>query len=490
LHSYGPFVDAVGKFRALLGAGVVTAVVVAQFPAAAITSTTTSTTPQSAPTTSSFVAGSAAATSQAFALNPRDAGLAATVTIGQSIADYRDSLAQASSQALNLGLIGSSLTVQCNALPPTLTAGELPKPLSLESDSGVGTVDQAAAGPNTKAARAATGRETVTVSPQPNEGATSSFDGERVSLAGLIDISGLSSYATSRLINGQARIATATADIAKIDLLGGKVTLGGLHWQISVRSGSHPKVSRSFSLGSASIAGVKLPTIPNALGSTLAAINKAASVTGFHISLPEPTLEAGIYGISPLSIGIDNSRLGTELVVPVLNLIHMLVDPSVSALTTAVCQLGSVYTTLNLLISGFSGIGALDAELGGATATTDDTAYANPFGNGTPPTLPPGTTTAPGGGVGTGPALGGGGTPPPLPATSPIPQTNPAPVVAGTKVIASSCSTTSSAGRPSCTRGAGLAVGLIALITLGGVAAADYLISRRRRRLATMAIDS
>jgi hypothetical protein len=74
--------------------------------------------------------------------------------------------------------------------------------------------------------------------------------------------------------------------------------------------------------------------------------------------------------------------------------------------------------------------------------------------------------------------------------TSPIPPTNQSPDVAGTRVIASSCSTTSAAGRPGCSRGAGLAIGLIALATLGGVAVADFLVSRRRRKLATMAIDT
>jgi hypothetical protein len=56
--------------------------------------------------------------------------------------------------------------------------------------------------------------------------------------------------------------------------------------------------------------------------------------------------------------------------------------------------------------------------------------------------------------------------------------------------LSDSCSTTSPAGRPSCSSGAGLAVGLIALGTLGGVAGADFLVSRRRRKLAGMAIDS
>ncbi|HVU62315.1 MAG TPA: hypothetical protein VHD58_11790 [Mycobacteriales bacterium] len=487
--------DAVGKLRVLLGTCVVTTLVLAQVPAGAITSSTTSAptsaTPAPSPAPSTFVAGSAAATSQAFALNPRDAGLAATVTIGQSIADYRDTLAQASSQALNLGLVGANLTVQCSSLPPVLTAGELPKPLSAESDTGAGTADKSAAGPDAKSARAATGREAVSVSPQPDEAAAAAFDGERVELPGLLDVSGLSSTAHARLVNGQARIASATADVAKLDLLGGKVALDGLHWQVSARSGTHPSVSRSFRLGSVTIAGVKLPTLPDALSSTLAAVNKALASTGLHISLPTATHQSGIYGISPLSIGIDDSKLGSELFVPILNLLHTLIDPTMSAITNAVCQIGSVYTTVNLLLTAISGVGAVDAEFGGATATTDDTTYANPFGDGgTPPSLPAtGATTTPGGGGQIGPASGGGA-PPTLPVTSPVPAPNQSPEVAGTRVLSSSCSTTSAAGRPSCSRGAGLAVGLIALATLGGVAAADFLVSRRRRKLAAMAIDS
>jgi hypothetical protein len=482
-------VDAVGKFRALLGAGAVAAVLVAQPPAFAFTSSTTSTSPQSAPAVSTFVVGGAAATAQPFQLAPRDAGLAATVIVGQSIADYRDTLAQASSQTLNLGLIGSSLTVQCSALPAPLQPSQLPQPLSAESASGPSHAQLVTAGPNSTGLTAAAGRESVSALPQPNEAATADFDGGRLGLPGIVSLQGLSSHAHAELVTNTARVAQATTDIGSLDLLGGKIVLGGLHWGISLRSGAHTKVTRTFSLSSASIAGIKLPTLPNELGSTLATLNKALAKTGLHISLPRPTLAGGIYAITPLSIGIDNSALGKQLINPILNLIHAITDPALAAVTKAVCTLGSVYTTINLLLTGLNGSGALDVDLGGATATSDDTTYANPFGNGTPPTLPPGSTT-PGGSETTAPGGGVGATPPPLPATSPVPQTNQSPDVAGTRVIASSCSTTSAAGRPGCSSGAGLAVGLIALATLGGVAAADFLVSRRRRRLATMAIDT
>lgn len=480
-RSYGPSVA--GAHRVTVAAVALAATVaLAQTPVSAISAGTS---PAPAAT---FVTGGAAATAQPFQLSPRDAGLAATVTVGQSIADFRDTLAQASSQAVDLGLIGTSLTVQCSALPAPLKPSQLPQPLDAESDTGTSHSTLNTAGQSSKSATVALGRETVSATPQPNEAATADFDGARLSLAGLVDIAGLSSHAHAKLVPGTARIADATTDVHSIDLLGGKIVLGGLHWGISARTGSHPGVQRTFSLGSVSIAGVKLPTTPDLLGSTLAALNKALAQTGLHISLPTLTLESGIYGVTPLSIGIDNSALGAQLFDPILNLFHTIADPAMAAVTKAVCTLGSVYTTINLLLTGLNGVGALDAEFGGVTATTNDKAYANPFGNGGlggstataggPPTTTGGSTA----GVG-----GAGSTPPPFPSVSPVPQPNDTPQLAGEQT--SSCSTTSPAGSPSCSRGAGLAVGLIALATLGGVGAADYLVSRRRRKLAGMAID-
>lgn len=477
------------NFRLALATGLATVVVAAHIPASAVTAGSSPTT--TAPT---FVAGSAAATGQPFQLSPRDAGLAATVTVGQSIADYRDTLAQASSQTLNLGLIGSSLTVQCSALPAPLKPDQLPQPLSAESADGATHAQLLTAGQSSGSTILAAGREVVSASPQPNEAATADYDGGRLQLPGIASLTGLSSHAHAELIPGKARIAEATVDIHGLDLLGGKISLGGLHWAISLRSGAHgsaPKVTRTFTLGSASIAGVALPTVtPAALASTLDALNKALAQTGIHISLPTFTLESGIYAVTPLSIGIDNSPLGGQLLNPVLNLVHTLLDPAMAAVTKAVCTVGSIYTTINLILTGLNGVGALDVLLGGATATSDDTTYANPFGTPTlgGPSTPPTTgTTTPGGGISTGPGNDLGGTPPSLPATSPVPGTNQNPVIAG-QALSASCSTTSPAGRPSCSRGAGVAVGLIALATLGGVAAADFLISRRRRKLANMAI--
>jgi hypothetical protein len=432
---------------------------------------------------SSFVAGSALATSQAFAVAPRDAGLNAVVTFGRTIADYRNSLAQASSQAIDLGLIGSTLTVQCSSLPPPAKPGQLPQPLVVESDGRPAHAVKSTAGPASGPATAATAREEVTASGAPHEAATATYDEERIELPGALAVTGLSSSGFAQLVPGQNRIADATAGVSTVSLGGGKVVLRGLHWEARRQTGARSSALTEFTIGSATVNGSSMPTSGSSLPATLAAVNRALTSTGLHVTAPTVSRRAGVFAVGPLSIGIDNSRLGGMIINPLIDALGPVTDPVVNTLTGAVCQLGSFYSLVNLLLSGFDGIGGLDLEIGGASATVNDTTYANPFGTATFP----GTNAA-------GPAPPGasatGGKAGPLPGTSSSTGAGPPPQLAGQPEVSSSCATTSPAGRPSCSNGAGLVVGLIALATLGGMAGADYAVVRRRQRLRRMAMPT
>ena len=454
------------------------------------TATITSASAVTTGSTSEFVPGSAAATSQALALDPRDAGLAATITLGRSVAQYRNELAQASSQALDLGLIGTSLTTQCSALPAPLTPDQLPKAIAAESNAGASETDTNLGGATNPFGTAVGGRAHVKATPAPNEDSVGSFDGGYFDLPGVVTLHGLSSSAHAHYYVGKARLAEATADVGLVDI-GGTVKLGGLHWETSVRTGTKPASSATFTVSTVSIAGSKLPTAStDALMSTFKAVNNALAPTGLHVALPQISHDNHQLAMTPLSIGITHSALGKTLLVPILNAVHTLFDPVATAINKVACTFGSVYGAVNLIIAALDGVGQFDLSLGGTTATTDDTTYANPFGDGgedTPPSL---------GGSGeppsTGNTLGGGGGVdiPPLPDATGAALPVPSPQVAGTREVASSCSTTSPAGRPACGKGAGLAVGLIALAALGGIAGADYFVVRRRSRLARMAINS
>jgi hypothetical protein len=440
---------------------------------------------------SAFVPGSGVATSQAFQFDPRDAGLAATITVGRSVAQYRNALAQASGQILDLGLIGSSLTVQCGATPPALTPDQLPKPITAESNAGMSETKDSLGGADNQYATAAIGKSHVLASPAPDEDAISEFNGTVINIPGVITVKGLASSAHAHLYPGKARVADSTADLGTVQL--GPVRLGGLHWQTSVRTGTNPSSSSTFTISTVSIGGTKLPTgSASALASSLEAVNKALEPTGLVVAIPTVSHDNGHLAMTPLSIGIEHSALGKMVLVPILNLVHTVFDPVATTINKAFCTFGSLYGAVNLMIAALDGVGQFDLSLGGTTATTNDTTYANPFGNGdqgTGDNNGSGTVLPPSGDNSTPPIDSGGGGP--LPTASGVPSPVPSPQVAGgTRTVASSCSTTSPAGRPSCGRGAGLAVGLIALVALGGIAGADYFVVRRRSRLARMAIET
>jgi hypothetical protein len=436
-----------------------------------------------------FVPGTAVATSQAFQFDPRNAGLAATITIGRSVAQYRNSLAQASAQAIDLGVIGSTLTIQCGATPPVLKPEQLPKPIVAESNAGADEDDENLGGAANQFATAVGGKSHVEATPAPDENALATFDSGRIDIPGVISVKGLSSSAHAHLYEGKARVADSTADAAAVKL--GPVELGGLHWQTSVRTGTNPSSSSTFTVSTVSIGGTKLPTASTeALLSAFKAVNKALETSGLHVTIPEVSHDDGQLAMTPFQVGITHSQLGKMLVVPILNVVHTVFDPVADAVNKAFCTFGSLYGAVNLMIAAIDGVGQFSLNIGGTTATTDDSTFDNPFGNGDDDT--DGGTNPPPGDDTTTPPLGNQGSDGgPLPEASEAPVPVPDPQVANrTHNVAVACSTVSPAKRPSCSNGAGLAVGLIALAALLGIAGTDYFVVRRRHRLARMAIET
>lgn len=441
-----------------------------------------------------FVTGDATAISQAVQIAPRTGGLSAAISIGTTIAQYRATLAQASSQAINLGIVGTTLTVQCDATPPALKPNQLPQPLVAESTHGNAHATKNTAGQGSAGVVAVAGHEDVSVKTQPAADAV--FDGSALSLPGLIDADGLHSEGVSRLVPGKARIASATSKVGELELLGGAVTLTGMTWTAVQRTGTHPSNHGSFSIGGISLAGKALPISTSQLPTTIATINKLLASTGLHITLPTSHTQDGTLTESPLVIGLDSSTLGGEIVNPVLGALLPVTNPIRSALTGINCKIGSGLSLVDLATAALDGTGGLDIDLGGASANTDGKAYSDPFGHGhlggghtitgdqgpgptsTPSTTSDGDDT----GVST-PTTGDETLPPGDSSTTGSDGGAEQPEVSGTRVVSSSCSTLSPAHRPSCSQGQGLTIGLLAIALVGGVAGADYLAMRRKRRL-------
>jgi hypothetical protein len=214
-------------------------------------------------------------------------------------------------------------------------------------------------------------------------------------------------------------------------------------------------------------------------------VNKALATTGLHLTVPTPTKRSdGTVAIAPMSLGIDDSKAGATLLDPVTTATQPIQQQLAQALLKFSCKSGSALLLKDIGLGAVDGTGGFDLKFGGVSAGTTAVAYTNPFGDvqlGTSAgslsggsaaggTTVPGSAGSAGGGIPGGPSTVGS-----------VPGSTPQ--LAGQTKLAESCATTSSAHWPSCSNGAALAAGLLGLAAVGGIGGADWLMTRRRRRL-------
>jgi len=449
---------------------------------------------------SSWVAGAATATSQAIAIAPSTAGLNYALTLATSVADYQANEGQAESETFTGGPVVTALTsIQCDGSAPTVPGNKLPQPAVAESttsnQSNSYTIsDQYLNG--TGIPIIGTGLEQAVATIQPAANSVTKISD--LDVPGAFDISGAQSSAYAQQVTDKLRQATATTDIAELALANGAVDLKGLHWEDTQETGPGGSIVQqqaSFTIGSISIAGVSLPSSivsTDTLAQLLGIVNTALEGTGLHASLPVVSTNSdGTEIISPLSVGIDQSALGQQVVGPLLGQTETVRDELDTLLEKDItCKTGTPLTVVDIILGALSGGGNLDLDLGGATATSNGTAYANPFGNSL------GLLSDSGGGLAdvgsslTTPSVAGTYTPG-TPGTPGTPATSgAAPKVAlGSLTRSERCLTTSAFGHPSCSGGAALPVALAGLAVVLGVGAADFVRTRRYRRLAPEEIE-
>ncbi|HZU80509.1 MAG TPA: hypothetical protein VE991_11385 [Acidimicrobiales bacterium] len=437
--------------------------------------------------TATWVDGEATAIAQALAVAPTTAGLGYNSVLGTSIADYQLSEGQAESQTFNGGAIVLAATsTQCDGSPPVIAGSQLPQPAIAETANGNNTqsqsINQQYGHGNFPAG--AIGSEVASVTTQPTADAVTKV--ADIDIPGALEVSGVQSSASVADVVGQLRKAVSTADIGEIKLAG-LVDLKGLHFEATQETGPGGKIvqqAATWSVATAAINGQPQSVAADALGTLFGAINTALEGTGFHVSLPQvTTLDNGQVNLTPLSIGIDGSALGQQLVGPVLGALQPVRDTIDNILLKQIsCKLGTPLTVADIGLGVLSGGGNLDLQVGQLSAQSDGTTYANPFGN---CLLDCGGTTSlndnlPSSLGDTGalsiPSVGGGN----LPSSGPGSATK---YASGPISRTVHCVTTSLAGHPGCSNGAALPVGLIGLGSVAALFAADYVRLRRYRRI-------
>jgi hypothetical protein len=443
----------------------------------------------------SFSPGSATATAQVIEVGPSTGGLNYAVSLDTSQAAYQNATSEALSQTLDLGFVGTSLEkTPCNGGSPTLNPKDVPPPIQVESDTGDQSQSTSLAAP-LNGAGAGAGSESASATTEPGGNATTTLASE--DLAGLVQVEGATATAQAALVNGGTRSSTATSAVSSISLGNGLVVLSGLRWTANQTSGASNTSTATFQLGSLTIKGVSVPVANDNAATVLAVVNTALAPTGLSVSWPATsTLTDGTITISPLTVGINDSELGQEVVGANLGQTQTVRNSVQQALLNLSCRTATELLISDIGVGILAGGGGLNVVLGGAEAVTSAYTTVSPFGpvtftgaggsalsSGGDPT----TTLQPAGTLGN---SGSGGSlstttfttsPDPAQPSDPATATQEALPPQGPVSTTFLCRSLGTAGGGCDTSNFAVPVGLGALALLGGLVAAEYRRGRRFR---------
>ena len=459
--------------RTLLAATAATTVVAASWTAS------------SAAQPAGFANGTAKATAMVSKLAPGVGNLQLALAAGASVAEIRNDLAQAQARAGDMGLIGTSLTAEgCDGGDATFSQDQLPQPLRVDNRKGnaEASEDEIPIG----GAQFGGGRMEVSATDEP--GARAVTTTSAVNLAPVFTIGGGRAEAITRIVDGNAReaVATATASME----IAGVLKLEGMTWRAIHRTGAGAMAEGSFQMGS--VAGQASPLGVAEIEPTEPAINQALAQTGISIQMPKVirlTEPADVVRVTPMRIILKDSPALGAGVGPVLEATREQRQQLFTQIAESFCDSSGALLVADVGLTIAAGAGFLAIELGGVEATTAEVAFEDPFGAGTP--AAPGSSGAlPASGSGL-PSSGGPATPP-SGGTGGVPGSTGGVAGSGQPIadagpIERVCESVNPVEWPPCSHGAALPLGLAGLGVTAGVAALDWRLQTKRRSAAMFA---
>lgn len=420
-------------------------------------------------------------TSKAVALTSKVApgvgSLELGITAGTAVTQVTNQLAQATSQTLDLGLIGTSLTSEGCDGTSNFEAEDLPQPTSVDNRAGDTSASRDESGSD--GSPLALGRMQVEAVQTPPT-AVARTRSSAADLDGGLRFGGGEARAESRVLPDQGReaVAAATSSLAIADAL----ELSGMRWYAHHRTGVEPLAEGTFEIGKAEVGGLPFPT--DDLAAVERAVNDLLVPAGITITFPrvermlDPT---DLIRVTPMRIELRDSPVGKTALGPALDLTREQRGQLFDSLVEAYCDSASALLVGDIAVSVVSGTGFLTIELGGVQASSADLEVGNPFGE-IPPFagLPPATPEISGGAaVGTSAPSGSfvpGPTPPTTVAWNGQHQALPARSIGPVEELCESLHPNGA----SCSEGSAAAVGAVGLLATAAMAAADVLRQRRQ----------
>ena len=335
--------------------------------------------PMSARADDSFVAGSGSAVASSLQLGPKASGLALTQLFGESLSGYIGTAAQAASQTIDMGLLGTLLAAQhCDGTPSFLKQDQIPAPTRVDSrDPGAdtGKVRTYAGTPDNNPLRVQAGGEEAWAYKDPRGKSTMTL--AVATLPGVIDMRGGLAQTETGVVGGATRMARASVDLGDIDLFGGLIKLSNLQWNALQQTGNGAAARGTFSIGAARIGGQAIPT--GAPATTVAALNQLTSQIGVTFEPPAVTQDNGVVKVSPLVLHLQSSPTQQLVTSPLLVALQPARQALIAALTKITCYVQTIVTVADVSVGPLTGSGSFDLGFGGVAATTEGERFANPF---------------------------------------------------------------------------------------------------------------
>lgn len=402
------------------------------------------------------------------------------MTGSTAVAQVTNSLAQATSQTVDMGLIGTALTAEGCRGTQYFGPEDLPQPTAVDNRSGDARVGRDESG--TDGAPFGIGRMDVQAVEHPAAAravtSSAAFD-----LTPVVDVGNGRAEAITHVLPGEGREARAEV-VSSIDL-GGVVTLSGMRWHARHRTGVAPEAVGGFDVGDSTVGGMPFPTDDAA--ALERAVNDALAPVGATVEFPrvvrlvEPT---DLVRVTPMRIELRDSPAGKTLLGPGLDASREARSTLFDELVAALCETSSFLLVGDVALSVISGSGYLAVEIGGVEAASSDFELVDPFGAAVvPPAAPEAPDTATAGAVDGAVATAGPSAPPggPAPgATSPAPAAGLAQPASRSGPLEEVCESVHP-NRDRCSEGAALAVGLVAVLATLAVAGTDVVRHRRWR---------
>lgn len=324
--------------------------------------------------------GTAKATAVVGKVAPGVGALELGVTTGVAVADTTNALAQAQAQALDLGLIGTTLTSD-GCREASFGADDLPQPLRVDNRGG-----------DTEASRdevpiadtvLGAGRLHAAATTTPSSAATAS--GVGFAIGPLLTFDGGRALAETEVFPGKGRQAHAAVE-SSIDIAG-VVRFDAMQWDALHRTGTDRVVEGSFSIGAAEIGGVPFPG--DELEPLEAAANTVLAFSGISIDFPEVERFAeptDLVRVTPMRIVLEDSPAGGLVLGTGLNASRAQREQLFDDLTAAFCDAAGLLLVGDITVSVISGTGFLAFEIGGAEAISGEFLQGGAIGI---PTAPP-----------------------------------------------------------------------------------------------------